>query len=71
MNVVSVIDSFKGCASSSELSSWVREAILEVFPDASVHSCLIADGGEGMIDALLANVEGTRLTCKVHDPLMR
>ena len=71
MKVVSVIDSFKGCASSSELSSWVREAILEVFPDASVHSCMIADGGEGMIDALLANVEGTRLTCQVHDPLMR
>ncbi len=71
MKVVSAIDSFKGCASSLELSSWVREAILEVFPDANVHSCIIADGGEGMIDAILANVEGERFTCKVHDPLMR
>jgi len=70
MKVVLAIDSFKGCASSQELSAWIEEGIKEVYEEADVHSCYIADGGEGMLSALMQNVKGKIVTCKVHDPLM-
>ncbi|ARU50079.1 glycerate kinase family protein [Sulfurospirillum diekertiae] len=70
MKVVLAIDSFKGCASSQELSAWIEEGIKEVYTEADVHSCYIADGGEGMLSALMQNVKGKIVTCKVHDPLM-
>jgi len=70
MKVVLAIDSFKGCASSQELSAWIEEGIKEVYTEADVHSCYIADGGEGMLSALMQNVKGKIVTCNVHDPLM-
>lgn len=70
MKVVLAIDSFKGCASSQELSSWIEEGIKEVYQEANVTSCYIADGGEGMLEALMQNVKGKIFTCNVHDPLM-
>ena len=66
MKVVLAIDSFKGCASSQELSAWIEEGIKEVYTEADVHSCYIADGGEGMLSALMQNVKGKIVTCKVH-----
>lgn len=71
MKVVVAIDSFKGCASSRELSTWIKEAIGEVIPHADVVSCHIADGGEGMLEAVLQTVQGKTVTCNVHDPLMQ
>lgn len=70
MKVVLAIDSFKGCASSKELSCWVKEGIEAVDPLAEVVSCFIADGGEGMLEAIMQNSGGTRVKCTVHDPLM-
>ena len=70
MNVVLAIDSFKGCASSQELSTWIEEGIKEVYQKAHVTACYIADGGEGMLAAIMQNVKGTIVTCNVHDPLM-
>nr|WP_245394739.1 glycerate kinase [Sulfurospirillum diekertiae] len=70
MKVVLAIDSFKGCASSQELSAWIEEGIKEVYTEADVHACYIADGGEGMLFAIMQNVKGKILTCNVHDPLM-
>lgn len=70
MKVVLAIDSFKGCASSKELSSWVSEGVSAVFPEAKIASCFIADGGEGMLEAILQNAKGRRMSIEVHDPLM-
>jgi glycerate 2-kinase len=70
MNVVLAIDSFKGCASSQELSAWIEAGIKEVYQEANVTACFIADGGEGMLSAIMQNVRGEIFTCKVHDPLM-
>lgn len=70
MKIVLAVDSFKGCASSKELSSWISEAIGEVYPQAEVVACCVADGGEGMLAALMQNVTGNIFTCKVHNPLM-
>jgi len=70
MKVVLAIDSFKGCASSQELSAWIEEGICSVYKEATVSACYIADGGEGMLDAIMQNVKGKIVTCNVHDPLM-
>ncbi|WP_263833376.1 glycerate kinase family protein [Sulfurospirillum oryzae] len=70
MKIVLAIDSFKGCASSQELSSWIGGAIGDVYPTAEIVACYIADGGEGMLDAIMQNVKGNIVTCNVHDPLM-
>ncbi|AFL69781.1 glycerate kinase [Sulfurospirillum barnesii] len=71
MNVVIAIDSFKGCASSQELSGWIEEGIKNVYVEAEVTPCFIADGGEGMLHALMQNRDGKIITCNVHNPLMQ
>ena len=71
MKIVLAIDSFKGCASSQELSAWIEEGIRDVYQDATVTACYIADGGEGMLLALMQNLKGEIVTCSVHDPLMQ
>jgi len=52
MKIVIAIDSFKGCASSSELSDAIKEGILNVYPNPEIIICPIADGGEGTVEAL-------------------
>lgn len=71
MNVLIAMDAFKGCTSSHELSDALKKGILAVFPDATTSAYEIADGGEGTLEAMVANRGGKILTCKVHDPLMQ
>jgi len=71
MNVIIAMDSFKGCASSLELSSAITKGVQNVYPDANIVAYEIADGGEGTLQAMVHNTQGTLLTCNVHDPLMR
>lgn len=71
MNVLIAMDAFKGCASSHELSGALKKGILAVFPEATTSAYEIADGGEGTLEAMVANRGGKILTCKVHDPLMQ
>ncbi len=70
MNVIIAMDSFKGCASSYELSKAIAQGIEEVYPHASIKAYEIADGGEGTLEAMVANSGGEIFSCKVHDPLM-
>lgn len=52
MNILVAIDSFKGSLSSLEAGNAVRDAILEIMPEASICVCPLADGGEGTMEAL-------------------
>ena len=52
--VVIAIDSFKGCLSSAEAGKAAAEGIRSVFPECEILSLPIADGGEGMLDVLIA-----------------
>lgn len=58
MKIVVAIDSFKGSASSMELNTSVADAIHQLFPDWQVATFAIADGGEGTLEALSANLDG-------------
>ena len=69
--IVIASDSFKGSISSGKVARAAAEAIQEVFPECEIKSLEMADGGEGTLDALCRNVGGTKVACKVQDPLGR
>ena len=69
MHVFITIDSFKGSLSSMQAGSAVKEAILEVCPDAQVAVRPLADGGEGTVDALATGFAGEMITIPVTGPL--
>lgn len=69
--IIIASDSFKGSLGSADVARAAAEAIREVFPECEIKSIEMADGGEGTLDALCRNVVGTKVTCKVEDPLGR
>ena len=66
--VLLAIDSFKGSVSSARAESAVAEGVRHVWPDAEVCALPLADGGEGMLDAVAA-CGGEIVTCEVAGPL--
>lgn len=61
-------DSFKGTMSSEEVCSIMEKAILNNYPDATVISIPVADGGEGSVDAFLKAMSGEKIKVKVKGP---
>jgi glycerate kinase len=51
--IVIAPDSFKGSLTARQVASAIGRGILRAIPDARLHLCPIADGGEGTLDALL------------------
>lgn len=69
MKVVAVIDSFKGSISSLEAGNAAAEGIHRVDPEAEVCVRALADGGEGTVEALIGNMNGTSRRIQVTGPL--
>lgn len=72
MKIILAIDSFKGCLSSVEAEQAAFDGIKQIIPEADIISVPIADGGEGMLEAMMAaepSIEKKKI--RVHDPLMR
>jgi glycerate kinase len=67
-NVVLIPDSFKGTMSSEEICAIMERSIKVHYPDASVTSIPVADGGEGSVDAFLQALGGERRTLTVQGP---
>lgn len=59
VKILLIPDSFKGSLSSSRLCAILKKEALAVFPDAEVKAFLMADGGEGTIDAIHAAAGGS------------
>ena len=70
MNILLAPDSFKGTLSATEVCALLRQEILSASPDALVTALPIADGGEGTVDAFLHIFGGSRVTVRVHSPLL-
>ena len=66
--IVLAIDSFKGCLTSAEAEAACAEGIRQVCPHCSIVSVPIADGGEGMLDAL-RGLGGEEIQVRVQGPL--
>ena len=72
MKIVFASDSFKGTLSSAQIARLLDRAAREVFGAAcETRSIVVADGGEGLLDALLSAREGELASVDAHDPLMR
>ena len=71
LNVVAILDSFKGSLSSLEAGTAVADGVHRVYPNARVTVLPLADGGEGTVDALVAGCNGKKITALVCDPLGR
>ena len=68
MKVLSAIDSFKGCLTSSEANEAAAQGLKETFPDAEVKCFTVSDGGEGFLEAMQPD---EIVNCHVHDAVMR
>ncbi|GGD77839.1 glycerate kinase family protein [Paenibacillus nasutitermitis] len=69
MKFVLAPDSFKGSLSATRLISHMKQAILRVIPEADIVEIPIADGGEGLLDSLMASLGGTQYERIVTGPL--
>ena len=56
MNIIIASDSFKGTLSSREIALMVEEGFRKVMEDVSFTPFIVADGGEGTIDAVKESV---------------
>ena len=69
MKILIAPDSFKGSLSAIEFCRIVAEQIQCFQPDTELQLMPLADGGEGTIDAILANARGQLISTQVQDPL--
>ncbi len=69
MNIVIASDSFKGSNSSQRVGEHIALGIRKVFSDADITIIPIGDGGEGTVDAVISQMEGTMRTFRVTGPL--
>lgn len=69
--IVIAIDSFKGCLTSAEAGEAAAQGVHAACPECRTIVLPVADGGEGMLDVLLAASNGKRITVRAHDPLMQ
>lgn len=56
-----ISDSFKGTLSSFDIIQLFQKAYSEVFPDSTLLSFPVSDGGEGFIDAVSTVLQGKRI----------
>ncbi|MBE0067971.1 glycerate kinase [Thermoanaerobacterium thermosaccharolyticum] len=68
MKILVAPDSFKGSLSSKEVLKAISEGIRRAI-DAEIEGVLIADGGEGTVDALIASLGGRIVDVDVVGPL--
>lgn len=69
MKVVIAPDSFKDSLSAQHVAEAIASGWQQVFPDAEIVTCPMADGGEGTIDAVLAACSGQWREQIVQGPL--
>lgn len=68
--VILVPDSFKGTMSSQEICSIMEKVILSYYPKCTVIPVVVADGGEGSVDAMLFGNKGKKIYCRSHNAYM-
>ena len=69
--IIAAFDSFKGSLTSREAGEAFRRGFIAECPDADVEVLAIADGGEGMAEAICEGVGGVMVSAMVSDPLGR
>ena len=71
MKILLACDKFKGSLSAQEVNAAVKQGFSKVFPTVEYQSCVVADGGEGFVHALVDAAGGELRTSVVEDALGR
>ena len=69
MKILLASDSFKGSLTSERIAQLLEQAVAQVFPEAVTEGMLVADGGEGTMEAVVAELHGTTRTVEVQGPM--
>lgn len=69
MKIVIAPDSFKDSLSAQSVAHAIAAGLSDVWPDAQLIECPMADGGEGTIEAVLAACGGEWMSNQVSGPL--
>jgi len=69
LKVLVAPDKFKGSLSAKQVASAIKKGIIRAMHDAVVEVCPMADGGEGMVEALLDSLGGERREVIVKGPM--
>ncbi len=71
MKFVFASDSFKGTISSARICELLEQAARRAFPTCECVGLLMADGGEGTLDAIARTRPGKRIRFPAHEALLR
>ena len=69
MKIVIAPDSFKDSLSAQGVADAIALGLVEVWPDAQLVKCPMADGGEGTVESILAACDGELRRTTVRGPL--
>lgn len=69
MKIVIAPDSFKDSLSAQGVAAAIAQGLAEVWPDAQLIQCPMADGGEGTVESVLAACNGQWRHTRVRGPL--
>ena len=69
MKIIIAPDSFKDSLSAEGVAQAIAAGLAEVWPDAQLVQCPMADGGEGTVESVLAACNGELRSQKVLAPL--
>lgn len=69
--IVIAFDSFKGSLTSEEVAEAFVAGVRDVAPEVECCVVAIADGGEGMAEAIVGSLGGEMVAASAHDPLGR
>jgi glycerate kinase len=69
MRILLAPDKFKGCLSATDVALAMQRGARIVDPAVQIDSCPMADGGEGIVEALVNSTGGRFETRKVTGPL--
>ena len=71
MRVLIAPDSFKDCLTAPQVIHAISRGLLKVQPETQIIGKPVSDGGEGLLQTLIDNLEGRYVESVVNDPLMR
>ncbi|MBE6468812.1 MAG: glycerate kinase [Coriobacteriaceae bacterium] len=69
LRMLVAVDSFKGSATSAQAAAWIAEGVRRAAPGAEVRCLPVADGGEGLLDAMQSALGGELVEAQVPGPL--
>ncbi|VEF10949.1 glycerate kinase [Pseudomonas fluorescens] len=69
MKIVIAPDSFKDSLSAQGVAEAIALGLAQVWPDATLVKCPMADGGEGTVESILAACEGELRRTRVRGPM--